>query len=197
MSSEKSSFLLSNKSLNSMGQKSMSSLSHKIQALAHNISQLTENKWSYLDNNVESLQLNAKLSTFVIRYAYLFEGDLDVCELGSSKPKVVKRYVFLFDGLLILLKKQATAHAPNTKMYKFKQTITLDKYYLSDQKDNDDELSFGLKLYSNPNSAKIDSKNQDPDHILFTCSNVNQKDTWLSMLCYSQYKVMIDTMLFN
>lgn len=193
--------LSSTKSLATLSQKSSysisSALSQKSIALAYNINQLTEKKWSDLELNVDSLKLpsSAKLtatSSSTIRYAYLYEGSLKIADKFESKaskkqPEEQKkslRYTYLFDGLLILLKKQVTSkHAlgqpMSGKIFKFKQSISLDKYFLNDV----DDGSFSFSSSSSTGSSG------DRERIAFYC-NPDEKTKWMSMLCYSKYKVI-------
>lgn len=176
---------------------SMSSLSsQKSVALAHNISQLTEKKWSELETNVESLKLPPRSN---IRYSYLLEGTLRIAKRRQNsdnkkqKPKISTRHAFLFDGLLILLKRQlasnftpnsAVSNTPQTKVFKFKQSFELDKFFLNDIDDGSFEFS-----------SSSSSQTGDREMFCFYC-NPNEKTRWMSMLCYSKYKVIIFD-LFN
>lgn len=176
---------LSVKSLNTISQKSINSLdsvmSQKSMALAHNINLLSQKKWSDLEKNVESLKLPPSVRSNLsnIRYSYLFEGSIKVAEYESmkkQKSKISKRYAFLFDGLLILLKKQSQLPSNQLKMFKFKKLIFLDKFFLADSGDDD---SFEFSCSTNTGDKEVFS---------FSCQP-SEKTDWLSMLCYSKYKV--------
>lgn len=178
--------LMSNKSLNTMSQKSThtigSTMSQKSTALAYNINQLSEKKWNDLELNVDSLKLPASARSTLsnIRYSYLHEGSLKISTIESNKKlKMSPRYAYLFDGLLILLKKQPSLpyNQSGMKMFKFKKVVFLDKFFLNDL----DERSFSFSSSSSTQGA-------DREVFTFFC-NPSEKTRWMSMLCYSKYKV--------
>jgi hypothetical protein len=83
--------------------------------------------------------------------------------LNQAKYKQSKRYVFLFDGLLIFTKrlpppsalaalKNSTNQngANNMKQFRFKQALTLDRCYI---KDREDECCFELHILPNSTSS--------------------------------------------
>jgi hypothetical protein len=180
------------------------------------------------------------MSGLNIRYVYLYEGEVFICKtnqpiqsnnfstnlksylLNQSKYKLSKRYVYLFDGILIFVKKQNNliGSRDNGKIYKFKQAITLDKCYLNDR---DDDLAFELQVFnngmvisnsnmsinsdlgkdftnmSNYNLSNLNNPNLsntiENEYILFLTNSTMDKYHWMSMLCYAQYKFSIDRLL--
>lgn len=236
-----------NSSSCSIGQASnISTLTNtKSPALAYNIGILTERKWKELDLAIDSLKLPSHIysgcqpqilvgnqtksvgasimSGSNIRYAYLYEGNLQICKttqsiqctqgnslkstlLSQSKLKISKRYVYLFDGLLIFVKKQQANMLlnanlnSNLKPYRFKEVIQLDKCCI---RDREDEVCFELQImsqfYSDSDSSMSNQSqsdvSQDQEFILFVADSSNEKYQWMSMLCYSQYKLTIDRLL--
>ena len=177
-----------------------------------------------------------------IRNAFLFDGNAIICKMtqpigcslnnssGSIKTfvqqqpklKTSKRYVYLFDGLLILVKKQTSNFLsnPSTVKYssKFKQAISLDKCVL---KDLEDDCCFEIQVSlngsnangsnnncnsnntsgnnNNSNSSNNNNNNesnaQSQEFYLFITESAKQKYQWMSMLCYSMYKQTMDRLL--
>ena len=143
-----------------------------------------------------------------IRNAFLLEGNVLTCKTsqpissltsspsiksyvnGQQKFKTSKRYVYLFDSLLILVKKQASTFLTNTSSVKFsskfKQAISLEKCLL---KDLDDDCCFEIQVANNEPTA------QCQEFYTIVTDTANQKYQWMSMLCYSQYKVTMERLL--
>jgi hypothetical protein len=140
--------------------------------------------------------------------------DLKILELKDSKYKSSKRHVYLFDGLIIFVKKQGnTMTKKNSKeSYKFKQAISLDKCVLRDRRD---PLFFELNIFNNNNATSPNNitpiatttadnnnnililnssplssfnNNDNQECILFKADTPEKKYHWMSMLCYSIYK---------
>jgi hypothetical protein len=166
---------------------------------------------AFSSNSVGSLNLT-------INNAYLFEGNIMIYAAKQrivnsltnsslkdyicSQPKlfkVSKRYAYLFDGLLILIKK------PDNSKPKFKQAIPLDKCYL---KDCQDEFCFEIQILNQHSSSslqnqsaanisysKVNHNNQEQEYLIFIARSPPEKINWMSMLCYAQYKFTIDRLL--
>lgn len=104
----------------------------------------------------------------------------------------------------MLTKKQQTTPLLNTnlgsssKPCRFKLAIELEKCTL---RDRDDECCFELQLGNNQHVNEFDSTNQsdsiDQEFIVFITESSNEKYQWMSMLCYSFYKLKIDGFLAN
>lgn len=133
---------------------------------------------------------------------------MTVCkQTSNTKTKQSRRYVFLFDGLLIFAKRvassglnttssnisnssvasiSATFHQSSGKSYRFKQTVALDKYRLVDR--TDDDRCFEL------NNTGF-TADQPTESILLIADSMEEKYNWMSMLCYTQYKLTMDRLL--
>ena len=110
-----------------------------------------------------------------LRHSYLFEGPVTICRttqpielpangsvqklkqfIFQTKHKVSKRYAYLFEGQIILVKnhqqtftssyQNSSTSASSKPKSKFKQRIMLDKCHLIDR---DDECCFELKIFNN------------------------------------------------
>ncbi|RNA00409.1 son of sevenless -like protein [Brachionus plicatilis] len=162
-----------------------------------------------------SVTKTATLTCSNLRFTYLYEGSVQICKTSQpiqqcgdlrshvgaqSKLRVSKRYVYLFDGLLILAKKHQTSPllAANlgspTRPYRFKESIELDKYVL---RDRDDENCFELHVASESAVSSVGQSADKCEHefVLFIAESASDKYTWMSMLCYSFYKLEIDGLL--
>lgn len=183
--------------------------------LPAHINQITSN------NQSSSISRGTNSTCSNLRYAYLYEGSIQICKtnqqiqtansdlksyvFAQSKLRVSKRYLYLFDGLLIFAKKHqtspllATNLGSNTKPYRFKESIEFDKFTL---RDRDDENCFELHLigqnghdFDSTISSQSQMEKTDQQFILFITDSPSEKYTWMSMLCYSFYKLKIDGLL--
>lgn len=131
---------------------------------------------------------------------------------SQTKLKIQKRYAYLFDGCLILTKRDYYGTNPMAKyLARYKQSISLDKCIL---RDYDEDLCFELQVQSssssgnnmssqghrsNNNSSSSSSSgstsSQEQEFIIVKCDNMKDKYNWMTMLCYTQYKFSIDRLL--
>ena len=181
--------------------------SHLKQTLITNIYTSTLRKLDEIQSTVEALKLPVNIieDQVNVRNPYLYEGGLAICRMSqpvnfgsskisafiSSQPKLKtsKRYAYLFDGLLILIKKMLIGKVSS----RFKQCISLDKCIL---KDLDDELCFELHIVNaNSRFNTGGGGTQDLESIVFITEQPSDKWQWMSMLCYSQYKCTIERLL--
>ena len=159
---------------------------------------------------------NSNATCANLRYAYLYEGSIQICRTSQqiqsasgdlkshvksqSKLRVSNRYVYLFDGVLIFAKKHqmspllaSSTLGSTSKPYRFKESIELDKYVL---RDRDDDNCFELQPSGHSahdqDSAQVSNENE---FVLFIVDSASDKYTWMSMLCYSFYKLKIDGLL--
>ena len=190
-----------------------------------------------LSISTSSYNSMASLNESTIKNAYLYEGYVLICKstqsnsqivgssggsggsvagslvktMGQAKCKLSKRYAYLFDGMLILVKRQLNSLLTNSSYSKhtsrFKQALSLDKCNL---KDYDEESCFELEVFNsqsrmtnsnnnnysnNNNNNNGNNSNQSQEFILFKLESNKDKYQWMSMLCYSQYKSTIDRLL--
>lgn len=114
---------------------------------------------------------------------------------SQPKYKLSKRYAYLFDGLLILVKRQLNNNMLTSSSSKytsrFKQALSLDKCNLKDI--HEDDYSFELEVFNS--HSRLNNNYQSQEYILFKLDTSKDKYQWMSMLCYSQYKSTIDRLL--
>ena len=144
---------------------------------------------------------------------YLYENNIFICKtsqaipqlsnkhsnlreyltvLNNTKFKLNERFIYLFDGLLLIFKQiynqsSSSLSSQNDIKLKLKHEISLAKCILVDRKD--DDLCFELQVFFN--------SNQECEYFLFMCKSNIEKIHLMSLFCYIQYKLQLDRMLQN
>ena len=127
--------------------------------------------------------------------SFIFEANacrLELVILQSKNLKISKRYAYLFEGQIILVKINpytVQAAAPKSKSSKFKQKILLARCHLVDRVD--DECCFELQQLTNGGGRYT----RTDEYTLFILDTQKDKFHWMAMLCYTQYKFTFDRLL--
>jgi hypothetical protein len=194
-------------------------------------SSIASGSFSSLNTSTNSTNFTSSmisLNESNIKNAYLFEGYVCICKanqtsqlptgnflklINQNKYKISKRYAYLFDGILILVKRPlnnsiiSSTNSNCKYTSRFKQALSLDKCNL---KDLDDDYCIDLEVFNSHlpiNQIKFNQGGgggaaastiggQDTNiFIRFSFDSSKEKYHWMSMLCYSQYKSTIDRLL--